>query len=212
MQKKNLTKIFTGLLMLAFLAIPQLSYADWSIGIGVGDRHDDRDHHFYRYHDHPHYGYRMHFLPDGCFTVWVGGARYYYYDGVYYNHVGGDYVIVAAPVGAVVTTVPSDFQPVRINGVTYYVDNGTYYLYTPHGYRVVAQPVTTVTVVQPAVTVVAAPVAVVPQNDFTLNVPNNHGGYTSVVVKKSGNGYTGPQGEFYSEFPKVDQLKVMYGK
>lgn len=50
------------------------------------------------------------------------------------------------------------------------------------------------------------------QNEFTVNVPNDHGGYTAVVIKRSGNGFTGPQGEFYPEFPKVSQLKIMYGK
>jgi len=38
------------------------------------------------------------------------------------------------------------------------------------------------------------------------------GGYNAVVLKPSGKGYVGPQGEFYSEFPKVSQLQLMYGK
>lgn len=49
-------------------------------------------------------------------------------------------------------------------------------------------------------------------DEFTVNVPNDRGGYTAVVIKRSGNGFTGPQGEFYPEFPKVSQLKIMYGK
>ena len=47
---------------------------------------------------------------------------------------------------------------------------------------------------------------------FTVNIPNDHGGYTAVIIKRSGNGFIGPQGEFYPEFPKVFQLKIMYGK
>jgi len=50
------------------------------------------------------------------------------------------------------------------------------------------------------------------QYKFTVNVPNTHGGFTAVIIKRSGNGFTGPQGEFYTTFPKVSQLKVMYGK
>jgi hypothetical protein len=50
------------------------------------------------------------------------------------------------------------------------------------------------------------------QNEFTVNIPNDHGGYTAVVIKRSGNGFVGPQGEYYPEFPKVFQLKLMYGK
>jgi hypothetical protein len=217
MKNKIITKISTGILMLALLAVPQLSYADWSFGIGIGDRHDDRDHHFYRYHDHPRYGYRMHFLPEGYFTVWAGGMRYYYYDGLYYSYVGGDYVLVAPPAGAVVRTIPSDFQPVVINGATYYVNNGTYYLYTSHGYQVVAAPVMVVqpapvVVAQPVTTVVTTPAPVAVEESFTVNVPNDKSGYIPVVLKRSGKGYVGPQGEFYPEFPKVAQLKVMYGK
>jgi len=51
-----------------------------------------------------------------------------------------------------------------------------------------------------------------PLNEFTVNIPNDHGGYTAVVIKRSANGFIGPQGEYYPEFPKVFQLKVMYGK
>jgi hypothetical protein len=49
-------------------------------------------------------------------------------------------------------------------------------------------------------------------NEFTVNIPNDHGGFTAVVIKRSGNGFTGPQGEYYPDFPKVSQLKIMYGK
>ena len=47
---------------------------------------------------------------------------------------------------------------------------------------------------------------------FTVNIPNHNGGYTVVMIKKSGTGYTGPQGEYYPEFPKIFQLEIMYGK
>lgn len=47
---------------------------------------------------------------------------------------------------------------------------------------------------------------------FTVNIPNAKGGYVPVTLKRSGNGFIGPQGEFYTEFPRVDQLKLMYGK
>jgi hypothetical protein len=140
MRNKIITKISTGLLMLALLIAPQLSYADWGVGIHVGDR--DRDQHFYRWHDHPGLGLRVHILPVGYLTVRVGGARYYYYDGLYYNNVGGEYVLVSPPVGAFVKVIPSDFHVIIINGKTYYTDNGVYYILTRrHGYKVVAAPV-----------------------------------------------------------------------
>ena len=221
--KMSLFKISLGLLILASFVFPQLSYADWSIGIGIGD-HRDRgyrhDEHFYRWHEHPHYGLHMHFLPEGYMTIWAEGQRYYYYDGLYYTYVRGDYILVNPPIGAYVQVIPSDFQPVSINGVTYYTDNGIYYVLTRHhGYKVVAAPAiyvqpAPVVVTQPVTTVVTTPatVPVNPQDTFSVNVPNNSGGYSTVVIKKSGNGYVGPQGEFYSEFPKVSQLKLMYSK
>jgi hypothetical protein len=50
-----------------------------------------------------------------------------------------------------------------------------------------------------------------PPNEFTVNIPNKHGGYTAVVIKRSGIGFIGPQGEYYPEFPKVFQLEIIYG-
>jgi len=202
--KESLTKISSIFLAAALFIVPGLSYADW------GNHDDHRDGgHFYHYHDRPHFGLHVGFLPHGYFSLWVGGARYYYYDGLYYNYVGGDYVLVSPPVGAVVTTIPPDFQPTVINGMTYYVNNGNYYVYTASGYQVVAAPTM---VVQAPVTAVQPAPPVEAQGTFTINIPNNSGGFTAVVIKESGNGYVGPQGEFYAEFPKVAQLKVLYGK
>ncbi len=197
-------KISTGVLMLAFLAAAQPSYAVWGVGVSVGGRYHHEDHGFYRWHEHPRWGLHIHYLPAGYLTIWVGGTRYYYYDGLYYTYVGyGDYVLVTPPLGAYVRVIPSDFQPVIINGRTYYTDNGIYYILTRrHGYKVVAAPL-----------VYAQPQAVVNNQDsFSVNIPNNSGGYSSVVIRRSGNGFVGPQGEFYGQFPSVAQLKVMYGK
>ncbi|MBF0532650.1 MAG: hypothetical protein HQL23_06065 [Candidatus Omnitrophica bacterium] len=198
------------------------------------DRHEGR--HFYRYHERPSFGLRFSYIPDGCFTVGVSGRRYYYYDGLYYNRLGTDYVLIVPPIGAVVTTIPPEYSPVMINGVTYYTDNGIYYVYTPQGYQVVPQPMTIVPAApvvaapapqvvasQPAATAEQPPVIVPAQGTlstsngsadetFTVNIPNKQGGYTAVTMKKSGIGFLGPQGEFYAEFPKVSQLQVMYGK
>ena len=133
----------------------------------------------------------------------VGG---YYYGGPYYGdpYYAPRYVVVSPS---------SSFQPVVINGTTYYVNNGVYYIYTQYGYQAVATPAgaSAPVVVQ---NTVAAPTAVAADtgDSFTVNVPNDKGGYTAVVLKPSGKGFVGPQGEFYPEFPKISQLKVMYGK
>ncbi len=187
-------KIFLGL---AVWGWPGFLYAD-------PDHHENWGHHgihhYYHYHDRPHWGIHVDaFYPDEYYPVWTGGARYYYDDGVYYDYVGGNYEVVAPPIGAVISTVPSDFQPVVINGLTYYTDNGTYYVHTSNGYKVVSPPL-------------QAPSLVDTQNIFTVNVPNAAGGYTTVTIKKSGNGFVGPQGEFYPQFPDVSQLRNIYGK
>lgn len=46
----------------------------------------------------------------------------------------------------------------------------------------------------------------------TINIPNERGGYTAVVLTRSGKGFVGPQGEFYFGHPTVEQLKILYGK
>ena len=51
-----------------------------------------------------------------------------------------------------------------------------------------------------------------PPEEFTVNIPNQQGGYNAVVIRRSGNGFIGPQGEYYPEFPKIFQLEMMYGK
>jgi len=74
---------------------------------------------------------------------------------------------------------------------------------------VVEEP-TPVVVAQPAPTVV--PTTTYSGDTVTVNVPNNSGGITSVVLKRSGNGYVGPQGEYYDQVPTTVQLQAMYGK
>ncbi len=66
------------------------------------------------------------------------------------------------------------------------------------------------------VVVVAPPVVVQPREtsccSVTINVPNSNGSYTPVTLVKQGDGYVGPQGEYYPNHPTVEQLKVLYGK
>jgi len=71
-----------------------------------------------------------------------------------------------------------------------------------------------VVVEQPAQVVVAQtpPSTTYSGDTVTVNVPNSNGGYTAVVLKRSGNGYVGPQGEYYDQVPSTAQLQAMYGK
>lgn len=48
---------------------------------------------------------------------------------------------------------------------------------------------------------------------YTVNVPHANGsGYVPVLLRKSGEGFLGPQGEYYPEFPKITQLQLMYAR
>jgi hypothetical protein len=79
---------------------------------------------------------------------------------------------------------------------------------------VVEQPTTVVTTVPTYENSSISPVQITSpgmDNNFTINIPNSKGGFTSVLLRKSGTGFLGPQGEFYSDFPRVSQLKVIYG-
>ena len=70
-----------------------------------------------------------------------------------------------------------------------------------------------VIVAQPAPVVVSqVPTTTYAGDTATVNVPNSNGGYTAIVLKRSGNGYVGPQGEYYDQIPTTAQLQAMYGK
>jgi len=145
----------------------------------------------------------------GYVSIGVWPGPYYYGNPYYYPYYHPYY---SDPYYYPTVVESSSYQPVVVNGVTYYVNNGVYYIYTQYGYQAVASPAgATAPVIQ---TTAAQPTSASVETDdsFTINVPNDKGGYTSVLLKKSGKGFIGPQGEFYPEFPKVSQLQAMYGK
>jgi hypothetical protein len=141
------------------------------------------------------------------FGVWPG---YYYGNPYYYDYPY--YPAAYYPTPAYVVAASSTYQPVVVNGVTYYLNNGVYYIYTQYGYQAVATPAGVQGSVAQPTMVTAASASVDTEDTFTINIPNDKGGYNAVVLKRSGKGYIGPQGEFYADFPKVAQLQAMYGK
>ena len=183
---RTVTKLSVFLVFgLLLTLIPSISYAD----------RDNHHHQDYRDHDRSHdrsfVGLSFSFWPE----------RYHYREVVY--------------------RTPALYQPIYINGTMYYLNNGNYYYYNGYNYQLIPAPVTqviqspTIIVTQPAVVAPPiAPVNVTPLGDesFDLSIPNNQGGYTSVTIRRTDKGFLGPQGELYREFPKVVQLKAMYGK
>ena len=136
--KKILKNVFiVGFLVLALVGQVSQALARWD------DRRDDRrGHHdrFFVHHPYPRYGRTLLVLPGDFLSLSLGGFRYYYYDGVYYRRYADEYVVVPAPIGAVITTLPPGCELVVINGVSYYVDNGIYYRRSRYGYEVVSEP------------------------------------------------------------------------
>ncbi len=74
------------------------------------------------------------------------------------------------------------------------------------------EPPPPVVVAQPAPAVSQPPEITYSGDTVTINVPNNNGGYTAVVLRRSGDGYVGPQGEYYAQLPSTDQLRAIYGQ
>ena len=145
---------------------------------------------------------------------WYGDSYWDWYGYPYWGGFAPGYFIGSA--------VATGYQLVNVNGVLYYYANGYYYQQDPYGNYVIVNPPGVVQ--QPVVAnpelapaSVATPVSspqsqAQTQGTFTVNIPNDSGGYTPVTLKRLGSGFIGPQGEYYEEFPKVKQLKVMYGK
>lgn len=150
---------------------------------------------------------------SNAFAWGHGGRRYYYRWGRWHNSSGWfwfDVGISALAIGAIAETLPPRYTTVVVAGVPYYYYDNVYYRSYPYGgYVVVPAPVETAVVVTPAAANVVP--TVIQQNVFTVNIPNSRGGYTPVTLRKVKDGFIGPQGELYSEFPSVEQLRLMYG-
>jgi hypothetical protein len=153
-------------------------------------------------------------LPHASLSIGYGGHKYLYSRGIFYAPGVREYVVVPPPAGVLVSSIPDGHDQVIVDGVSYYVYNGVYYSRVTQGYRVTAPP--PAVIVDTATVAASAPVAVSPAakapQAFTVNIPGPGAGYTTVIVKRSGQGFTGPQGEYYPEFPAVAQLQAMYVK
>ena len=101
----------------------------------------------------------------------------------------------------------------RDHPISAYIDR--YYYVGPADYKPIEGeyingPLVITQVPAPVIMPAPLPVAVQPA-EFVVNIPNAHGGYNAVVIKRFREGYLGPNGEYYPEFPKVFQLQMKYG-
>jgi hypothetical protein len=151
--------------------------------------------------------------PGRHFIIDHRGIRYIYHNGLFFRRNGIDFMIVAPPIGAVVPVLPYGYVTFYYGpGIAYYYMDGVYYRTVPEGYAVIPENEIEKYKQQKEVTKSTAPVTNVTGEEYIVNVPDSDGTFTPVKLKKSNNGYTGPQGEFYQGHPSIEQLKVLYGK
>ncbi|MDD5226646.1 MAG: hypothetical protein PHV97_05660 [Candidatus Omnitrophica bacterium] len=167
------------------------------------DRHNE---HFARSSFHASYPrpYYHRYLPWGSIPLRVANMLYYYLEGTYYQEPPSGYVIVPAPRGAMITALPERHKVIVYDNTDYYYYNNAYYVKQPTGYTVVTPP--------PSVVSSNAPAVEAPEKTVVVTVPNPNGSYIPVTLQKYSDGYVGPNGEFYPDYPTIDQLKAMYSK
>ncbi|MCI5119829.1 MAG: SH3 domain-containing protein [Candidatus Electrothrix sp. AUS4] len=88
-------------------------------------------------------------LPLGYAAFMLANDLYYYNSGSFYRPAPGGYMIVDAPVGAVVPSLPFGYSYLIVDGTRYYTYEGSYYLQVPNGYQIVPDPRSTVMQPQP---------------------------------------------------------------
>ncbi|MBL8013238.1 MAG: hypothetical protein JNN05_05265 [Candidatus Omnitrophica bacterium] len=181
----------------------------------------DRSHRRYPGHDHRHYRYNVHrhaysydpvvvvnygpsvVIPDGYDSIAYGGVNYYYNDGQFYVASGGQLVDAYPPMGAVIMRLPEDRAEVLMGGDNYYVYAGVFYQRYGSGYRVSVPPFSSDA---------SNGVLITSRQNVTVRLPRENGGYKEIYLMATSDGYKGPQGEVYTEFPSIDQLQEMYGE
>jgi hypothetical protein len=147
----------------------------------------------------------------------VSYAALWHHHGYYYSGGHwwiGDTMVAGLEMGAVVEDLPPQYTTVYINGANYFYDGTYYYQSCPTGYMVVqpgeSQPVInreTVEPVQPQ----TSP-GVHNAGSVTVTIDNSNGTSTKIMLVRKGNGYVGPEGEYYDSMPTTKQLKAVYGK
>ncbi len=168
------------------------------------------------------------YLPPERTVIYSSGVPYYYYGGSYFTAVPGGYMVVNPPVvvqqqpQTIVVQQPAPQQVVVQQPAPQQV---VVQQPAPQQQVVMQQPVQQ----QPAVQAVSAPqqqnynappaypsaLTPAPKSDsstYDIYLPNGNGTFTLVQLSKTGNGYLGPQGEYYPEHPTMDQLKERYLK
>ncbi|WP_196892037.1 DUF6515 family protein [Aureivirga marina] len=79
-------------------------------------------------------------LPESTVIIKRNGHRYHYHSGIYYRNINGRYVVVSAPKGIRVKTLPVGYHRIIVLGKPYFYYQGTYYIQSGKEYKVVDAP------------------------------------------------------------------------
>lgn len=142
------------------------------------------------------------YLPDGGTIVVVDGIGYYYINGYYLRQCPAGYIVVSPPMIALPAPAPvaqTQASPAVLND-------------QPGKPEAAAQKSGAIAPSRAEQnTEVASDDPIAIGKSITINIPNAKGGFTPVKLVKYKDGFIGPQDEFYSNHPTVDELRVLYG-
>jgi hypothetical protein len=80
-----------------------------------------------RYAGMPRWRATVHVVPTGAALIKHRRTSYYFHNGVYYNRIGSDYVVVRPARGVRVRVLPVGYRTVVIGPASYYYYYGTFY-------------------------------------------------------------------------------------
>ncbi|MBN1578106.1 MAG: hypothetical protein JW913_16210 [Chitinispirillaceae bacterium] len=163
--------------------------------------------------------------------------HYSYRDGRYYRGGPLGRVVIPAPFGRIVISLPGVYRTIHVGPRFYYHCNGVYYIRHAHGYEVVRAPRIRFLPYHARRIVIGGdvfffhnnvyycyrdgfyevcePPVVVESKDVgttTVMVENSNGSRTPIELEPLGsNQWKGPRGEVYDGLPSNEQLKEGYG-
>ncbi len=79
----------------------------------------------------PH-GHTIRVLPKTHTRIFIRKKHYYYHSGLFYRSATSGYVVIRAPIGAHIHTLPRGFVRFYIGGIPYFYVNYIYYSWLPN--------------------------------------------------------------------------------
>lgn len=131
--------------------------------------------------------------------------RLYFHEGLFFTRIDEHYAVVPAPPGAIIPNLPNGFTSLQVNGEPYFFAANVFYRPHAQGYAVVPSPV------EPAHPFPPPPMPCATAVDsVTMTVHQAAGGTAPVVLKRHGQGWSGPKGDIYDSLPSEQQLAPYY--